>query len=149
MQFDMLGTLFHPRTEAAPFQMISDRAPRGFFCVRLGVDHRGEASGHCAPMIKNPRNMPDLRRRQLFDATQSQVVILRSIERVAESTDFTQKIRAINSKMIDKILPEKKLGVPVGFEKCIRPNTTRINLVFVRIDQAGSRVPLNLERDKR
>ena len=128
--------------------MICDRAPRGFFRVRFGVDHGGETAGHGAPMIKNPRNVADLRGRQPFDATQSQVVILRALEPFAKAADLAQKFRAINAEMIDVVLPEKKFRVPIRFEKRVRTRAVGLQLVLVRINQAHLRVLLDLQRHK-
>ncbi len=50
--------------------------------------------------------------------------------------------------MIDVVLPEKKLRVPIGFEEGGRTCAAGVDLVFVGINQARVRMLLDLERDK-
>ena len=149
MRLDIFRTRLHAARNLLAPEMIADRAAGGFLRVWFRVRDGGEASGNRAPMVKDSRNMPDLRRFQIFHAAQGKIVILRALEPFAEAADRAQKCGPVNPEMIDEVLPEKEFRVPIRFEEWIRPNATLINLVFVRIDQAGLRIAVDLERGKR
>ena len=76
MPFVVLGTGDHRASYAPPLQMIRDRMPCRFRCVRLRFGHgRGAAFDH-PPVIKHTRDMPDLGGLQFFSTAQRQIVIL-------------------------------------------------------------------------
>ena len=119
MRFDIFRACFDACRHPHPFEMIGDSAARGFFRIRFRVGHRGQTALDGAPMIQDPRNVSHLFRLEPFHAAQREIVILRTLEPFAESADFVQKLGPINAEVVDKILPEKKLRIPIRFKEWI------------------------------
>jgi hypothetical protein len=60
--------------------------------------------------------MFDLLRSNLFYAAQRQIIILRTFEPDAKTTDTMDQIGSVNTEMGDEVLRQKKLWVPIGFK---------------------------------
>jgi hypothetical protein len=50
--------------------------------------------------------------------------------------------------MVDVVLAEEELGVPIGLEERIRARVLFVDLVFVGVDQPGIRLCIDFQRDK-
>ena len=70
-------------------------------------------------------------------ATKRDIVVLRSLESFPKAADFTEQRGAINTEMIQIILPEEEFGVPVRFKERIGSDVVRIEKIFVRINDRG------------
>src|SRR6266576_4307589 len=97
--------------------MIGDCPPSCFLRVRFGVRDGGEAALGHSPVIENARNVPYLIRPQFFDATQRKIVILRAFVAFTKTADLAEQRRSIDSEMVDVILPEEKLRIPIRLEE--------------------------------
>ena len=92
--------------------------------------------------------MPYLIRSQQLDAAQREIVVLRAFVTFAKTADLAQKRRSINSEVIDVILPEEKLGIPIRLEERVRARAVMVDLVFVRIDEPGIGMRHDFQSDK-
>ena len=88
-------------------------------------------------MVKHALDVYDLFRPQSLNCAQGKIVILRAAEQVAKTADFAEQVPAIKAEMVNEILHQKKLGIPVAFEVRLGPRAGVINLVFVRINETG------------
>ena len=112
--------------------------------IGLGVGLIGQAALDHTPVIKDARDVVDLLRPQPGDATQSEIVILRALEPFAEPADLAQQRSAINAKVIEVVLRQEKLGVPVRFKERVGTDALRIEKIFVRIEDGGVPISCNL-----
>src|SRR6476660_3935394 len=79
--------------------------------------------------------MLDLRGLDLFDAAQSQIIILRTFEPDAKTTNLADQISSINAEVGDEILRQKKLGIPIGFKMRFEPSISFVKLVLITVEQ--------------
>ena len=75
------------------------------------------------------------RGRDLLEATQGEIVILRPLEADAEAAYLPNECGPVNPQVRDEVLPEEKLRVPIGFEIGIGAAALAIELVFVAIEK--------------
>src|SRR3954447_12793080 len=115
--------------------MFLHRPASGFLRIRFGSRIRSRALIACAPMIKHPWQMFDLLRSNLFDAAQRQIIILRSFEPDAKTSDTTDQIGSINSEVRNEVLRQKELRVPIGFKIRLRPSIVFVELILVAVKQ--------------
>ena len=79
--------------------------------------------------------MLDLLRSNLFYAAQRQIIILRTFEPDAETTDPADQIGPVNAEVGDEVLRQKKLWVPIGFKIRLGPSILCIELILVTVEQ--------------
>src|SRR4029077_20653855 len=96
----------------------------------------------------NARNVPHLIRPQSFETTQRKIVILRAFVAFTKTVYLAEHRRSINSEMVDVILPEEKLRIPIRLEERVGARTVMVDLVFVRIDEPGISMRRDFQRDK-
>src|SRR3979411_1261555 len=125
--------------------MLANSATRRLFRVGLGIDNRGETALHRAPVIQDAGNMSHFLIAKFFNATQRKVIILRAFVALPQSAYLAQKRSAINAEVIDVILTEKKLRIPIGFEERVRARAVVVDLVLVGIDQSSFRMFRNFQ----
>src|SRR6266446_8201489 len=113
--------------------MFLHRPSSGFLCIRFGSRIRRRALISCAPVIKDPRQMFDLLRSNLFYAAQRQIIILRTFEPDSKTTDTTHQIGSVNTEMRDEILRQKELWVPIGFKIRVRASIAFLELILVAV----------------
>ena len=148
MPFTIFRTRFHPARNSSALQMIRNRMPGRYWSIRLGFSRGGNAALHHAPMIQDARDVLDLGRSQPFGATQRKIIILRTFQSFAETADLAHDCMPVNPEMADAILSKKELWVPIGFKVWPATLPTLINLVFIRINQARSRMGIDGSGDK-
>ena len=127
--------------------MFLDRFDRGGAGVRLGVEIEGRALLRHPPVIKHPRNMPDLFRLDLFDAAQDKIVILGTFEAGAEA-DFLDQLRSENAEMGEKILGEEEGRIPIGFEMGVTASAHDVEFILVAVEQPRFRMLVDFEGDE-
>ena len=147
MGFRVFGTGLYSRLEAAPLEMFRDRATGGCGRIRFCVGKGGDAARRHAPMIEHPRDMANLRGLEPLEASQHQIVVLRALEAFAEPADRSQQVGAVKPEMVDEVLAQEKLRVPIRFEERIQAIPGGIDLVLVGIDKPRLGMRLDLERD--
>ena len=65
---------------------------------------------------------------------QDEVPVLRAFEARAKTACASRELCAVNSKVRNKILPQKKIRIPIGFEVRFIAATLFIDLIFVAVD---------------
>src|ERR1044071_10396092 len=119
MRFDIFRACLRSPGDAGSVQMIVQGKARRLFRVRLGVAHLGQTAGYHSPMIEDARDVPDLVCLQAFDATKGEIVVLRSLQTFTKATNRAEQRSPVRAEMINIVLPEKQLRVPIGFEERI------------------------------
>ena len=119
MRFRILRAGFRMRRDPTLLEITVERpaggVPRVRFCVRL----IGQAALDHSPMVEKTRDVADLTWPGAGDAAQGEIIILGTVESFPKSADLAEQRGAINPEVIQVILRQKKLRVPVRFEKRI------------------------------
>ena len=79
--------------------------------------------------------MFDLLRSNLFYAAQRQIIILRTFEPDAKTTDTMDQIGSVNTEMGDEVLRQKELWVPIGFKIRLRASIVFFELILVAVEE--------------
>ena len=115
--------------------MLSNRPLRRLHGVGLGLGSPRRALGMHPPVVQNARNVHDLFAPELFAAAQHQIVILRSLQALAEPTHLAHQIGGVHTQMREGVLPLHQHGVPVALEVGIQQLTGWAELVFVGVKE--------------
>lgn len=129
------------RDAQAP-QVIVQRAFAGDHGVglRVGVV-RGAFPMH-APVIEHPGHVVDLVRPDALDEAQRDVVVLGTLQALAEAADRLEDVGAIGAEMRHQVVRVEQVRVPVALEVRIPARPGFVELVLVRIDQAEVRMAI-------
>ena len=73
-------------------------------------------------------------------ASQRDIVILAAFEAFTKAPNAFQKGAAVHSQMTDHVMTEQQIDVPVGLEIGHLPSSTRVDLIFVAIDDIERRI---------
>src|ERR1700726_2170882 len=100
-------------------------------------------------MIEDSRDVPDLMRLQALNATQGEIIILRSFQTFTKTTNVAEQRSPVGAEMIDVVLPEKQFWVPIGFKKRVGTSAGRVDFIFVGVNQTGVGMLGQLARNHR
>src|SRR6478736_1268099 len=84
-----------------------------------------------APVVENVRNVNDFSRS--LGGAQSEIVVLREIEFLAETAEGNGKLAAISAQMADIHERIEQLRTPFRFEERFRPFSRFAQTIFVAI----------------
>jgi hypothetical protein len=79
-------------------------------------------------------NMANMAGRNVLTDSQRQVPILTSVIAFAQAGNLFLDARSIHNQMAQKILRQKKIRIPIGFEVRFIAATLFIDLIFVAVD---------------
>ena len=132
---------FRQGMHAGPREMLVQRALAGECRIRLGIHGFRRAFAVHAPVVEHARNVLHLLRRQAFHAAQHQVPVLGAFQADPEPADFAHQRSLQHTQVAEHVLRPEEVDVPVGLEIWARAAALLVDLVLVRIDQAGVGVP--------
>ena len=89
--------------------------------IGFGVRRLCRALGMRTPVIEHAGYVMNLFGFNAFNAAQSKIVVLRTFQTLSKTTDFIQKVSAIDPKMRDQIVRVKQVHIPVTLEVRIEP----------------------------
>src|SRR4029453_6208668 len=111
-------------------EVLLHRTSSSFLRIRFGRRIRCGALISCAPVIKHPRQVVDLLWSNLFYATKRQIIVLRTFEPDAKTTDTTDQIGSVDTEVGDEVLRQKELWVPIGLKIRIRAAMMFLDVIF-------------------
>ncbi len=122
------------RSKAA--HVVLHRPPSRFGSVGLRLRTCRGRPPRRAPVVEHPGNVRHLRRER--GHPQNQVVVLRSVVLRPESARLLDQVAAGHQQVRTVVFREQQLGRPVRFEERVVALARRVDLVFVRIQEAGA-----------
>ena len=73
----------------------------------------------------------------MLNTVQCKIMILRAFEADSKPVYFIQQTSAVNTKMANKVLPQKQFIIPIGFEVGAKAIFLFIQFIFIGINDTG------------
>ena len=132
---------------AGPCQVLGDRAAPRVVGVVFPPQPAGGRLARGAPVVEHARNVAHPRRGRELEHAERQVVVLGSLEALAESPGAAHELGSVHAEVADDVLRQEQVRAEVGLEIGVDPPAPPVELVLVAVDDVGVRMAGELGRD--